>query len=194
MVLQVRQIVVTVGLSMATASGAGAKPPELPTTPETEFKVLSPIAQEYYQPEDKNGPGVFVPVTEWSPLAAAAKKVGDAIVEPFTNNGRWARLVYEMAETHRRAGDLAEAKRWYAGVRQMYPQSIFAQLAKERLDRLELLRIASEAAEEQSEEPPIVRLQKLEHLTVMPRLARQTGFTPVPVVEQLVIMPRVVKP
>jgi hypothetical protein len=188
MVLHVRRIVLTVGLCVTTATSAGAKPPDLPTTPETEFKVPSPFAQEYFQADDKNAPDLFVPVTDWSPLASAASKVRDVIVETLTN--QWAKLVYEMAEAHRRAGDLTEAKRWYAGVREMYPQSIFAQLAKQQLERLELLRIAAEAGEEQSEEPPVARLRKFEHLTVMPRLVPQKATA----VERLSVAPRVVKP
>jgi hypothetical protein len=106
-----------------------------------------------------------------------------------------------MAEIHRRAGDLTEARRWYAGVSEMYPQSIFALLAKQQLERLELLRIAAEAGEEQSEEPPVDRRGKFEHLRISPqtdltlqRMRWPVYFVPVRVVEHLEVMPRVVKP
>jgi hypothetical protein len=189
MAVPIRGIALTTGLLAMAGAGARAKPPELPTSPEVEFKVLSPTAQEYYQPDTGIGPSVFVPITDWSPLAAAAAKVGDAVIEALTNNDPWARLVYEMAETHRRAGDLSEARRWYTGVREMYPQSVFAQLAKQQLELPELLQIASEAGEEQSEEPPAARVGSVELLTVMPRLVRQIIDA-----EQLDITPWVVKP
>ncbi|MCE9530492.1 MAG: hypothetical protein K8T89_05085 [Planctomycetes bacterium] len=95
---------------------------------------------------------------------------GMVVMARAVEQQQWlAREVFEMAEAHRQAGDWDEAKRWYAGVQKLYPTSSFAKLAGERLDRLALLRIAAEAGEEQSEEPPIADWLGSEILRVMPR-------------------------
>ena len=59
-----------------------------------------------------------------------------------------------------------DASIWYGKIQKMYPRSLQARLAAERLDRIALLRIVAEAGEEQSEEPPIAGTERL---TVMPR-------------------------
>ena len=144
-----------------------AKPPETTPYPETEFKVLSPLAQEFHQPDEANDNGVFVPLTEWAPVVTKAKKAAESLVNSLTSETQWARLIFEMAETHRQAGDWNEARIWYSGVQKLYPKTVFAQQAAERLERYRLLRVAAEAGEEQSEEPPIAG--GVERLTVMPR-------------------------
>jgi len=185
------------GLSMV----ASAKPPEAPTLPETEFRVLSPLAAEFHQSETPASAVPFTPVA-----AAPIVPVGDAFTgiagtlarrglveddnfvakvrltltggvgsffgEDFRirleaktrhplRGDRMARDVLEMADRHRDAGDWAEARRWYKGIQELFPDSPSAVIAANRLEREAMLRVLAEAGQEQSEEPPIAGPERL---------------------------------
>jgi len=176
----------------------GAKPPGLPTGPETEFKVPPSFTQDYYQPEEPREPSVYVPQVEWEPNSATGSGLGLAqgiiertwvaerhgqidgstttvesrnfigLVQVSLRRVAQARDVFEMAETHRRAGDWEEALRWYRGVKTLFPTTLYAQMAEERQNQLALLRIAAEAGEEQSEEPPMADTKGSEPLRGIP--------------------------
>jgi hypothetical protein len=139
----VRGVIGSLGMLAALTSAAVGKAPEAPTVPATEFKVLAPAAQEFFQAETA-AVGGYVSVTEWlsTPAASVLKHAALGIVGSLsavltceTSYGL-ARAVYAMAEEHWRAGDRDESRRWYIGLRELFPGSAFADLAAERLERL----------------------------------------------------------
>jgi hypothetical protein len=162
------------------ALGVSAKPPELPTSPDTEFKVLSEYAQEHFQAEGPRRDGLFLPDPCENPVNDLAMSGGCSSLVP-SNAHQGIHVVvsvkpgiadlsfdaFEVAEAHRAANELDEARRWYAGIIRYWPRSQWAKLAAQRLDRLEKFRVVATAGEEQSEEPPLARPS--EQLQVMPR-------------------------
>jgi hypothetical protein len=196
-------VVMSIGILVAQALQARAKPRETPGAPDIEFKVPSNNSQDYFQPESDQSKSIIVPgPCAWAstpelavgsiggsgigfalcghsgrPIAAIRGGCGSLIPcsasqglelssRTLTRNDL-AQAVFEMAETHRKANDWEEARHWYAGVIKFWPNSQYAKFAAVRLDRLATFRIAAEAAEEQSEEPPFA--ERSERLNVMPR-------------------------
>ncbi len=194
------------------------KPPDTSTAPRTEFKVLSPMASEFNQPEQATAAPAFVPEAV-QPRGSAGVGSLDRAVAPlwtklteptvWSNNAflkfaagcgsafegqrhllvrdeaerkaasmerqapdrrQFAYSVYRMATEHERAGDVASARSWYFGTIRLDPAGDSARMAAKRLERLSSAsRVFSEAGEEQSEEPPIAVVERLE---VMPTVVR----------------------
>jgi hypothetical protein len=197
-----RLLIMSIGL--LAASSASAKPPGLPTAPDGEFKVLSPLAQEFHEADEPRPSSIAVPASSSAAGMAAAAVGGGSVLlgaqsaltgwqfkidlgfapdwltvfgrgwlwnvvasnDRAARQERMARDIFEMAQSHQRAGDWSEARTWYAGVKQLCPGSRYARLAEQQLERMNLARIAAEAGEEQSEEPPVAGPERL---TVMPR-------------------------
>jgi len=175
-----KQILPFFGLFAALC--ASGKPPELPTSPDTEFKVLSDYAQEHFQAEGARRDGLFLPGAYCdvpaanglalsggcSSLVHANAHQGIHLIDPTRSKiADLSSAAFQMAETYREANELGEARRWYTGVIQYWPRSLWAKLAAQRLDRLEQFHVVAAAAEEQSEEPPLA--QPAEQLSVKPR-------------------------
>ena len=62
-------------------TAASSKAPEAPTIPQTEFKVLPALAQEFFQPESAPSQNPFVAVAETAPSVGVFGAVGGAGLE-----------------------------------------------------------------------------------------------------------------
>jgi hypothetical protein len=163
--------------SMMLGATAAGKPPEVPAGVQSEFRVLPAAAAEFFQDDPAIVPGIYVPAPNASSdgeiiRAGFNSLIGgdrgfDLFAPFYLIRPRLAREAFAMAELHWQANDTEEALRWYRGLTELFPGSVYAARAAERIEQLQLLRIVAEAGEPQSEEPPLAA----EPLLTMPRIA-----------------------
>jgi len=152
---------------LGTALVATAKPPEVPVKVEVDGKVPPPITQEHFQP-DRAPPPRLLPESILDPKPKHAPENAELLgldrpmrASAFSHwplameNGRpadWrARAAFDMAEEHRRACDLTEARQWYREVIKLSPGSNLAQAALERIRDAQVV----PAGATETREPPL---------------------------------------
>jgi len=153
------------GISVVLVGGltASAKPPEVPAKVDVDGKVPPAITQDHFQPERLPAPrllpeSILDPKPRHAPETAGALRDFDMsfrLTSFKQENGRspdWkARAAFDMAEEHRRACDLPEARQWYREVIKLSPGSNLAQAALERLREGQVV----PAGATETREPPL---------------------------------------
>lgn len=101
MTMRLLSVLAVMGLNGSVAS---AKPPEAPTIPETEFRVLPPLSQDFFQTNATAVPSTFVPIVDAASPAELFGSVGGAGLD----------MAWRQRTTHQWAVVLVSESRPYA--------------------------------------------------------------------------------